>query len=778
MSAASDTTATANIPRTDGIASLKDENELQVPAGASLLGIPPAQLVPSSPDAARIAIAPRPGPAPRSFLLVGRQANTADIRIPHGSISRKHAFLYYNAQNECIVQDLGSKYGTTVNNARIPNGCTYSLQHGDILLFGNVRDNVFTFQREEEPSAATVSKNDPIHHPTDTNPRTSTEALLEKAGHGLCGRAQRQAEIAAMMATLETAPTYSSPKGLDGTDHKMDQAPSRIRDSRSTIAQNDSGSDAVAVDPHRTLAIQHRIPISHRWTVESESERQNVPTCLSVDPTGSRFMVGCTDRTLRFYDFGGMDRKQTRAFKTILPDDGYWPVAGIYSNTGDRILIGTGSVQPQVFDREGELIIKFVRGDMYVTDQSKTFGHTSSVTGVDWHPLERDIVLTSSLDGSARLWNLNGKTQFNMLVCDKVFQPKCSRGKRTSVLCVAFHPGGRAFVVGTSCGSIQIWNSHKVSSRPERAVYDAHGKGKAISALTYTYDGSKLLSRSSDDSTVNVWNPLKISQSPLPIAKCVGADTVHEHANAAFSPDGNVICAGVSEYENGSTGAPRRVRGRLNFYDIANSSKASSSSCDALFSVDHLPSNTGAVLVFWHPKVNQIFVGCSNGAVMVYYDPDISRKGALIASGKAGKYVDGLTELLQSRAPKGSSVITGEILTPLYNPNGAPKRKRDRTVEDEVQRREPERPATGKHKVGSASAGGALNFQQYVADQSMGASKAIAGKDPREALFKYNEGKAFVDRAYEGNHSKLAEKTAEEEEEEEMQQKNKPKYPN
>ena len=82
---------------------------------------------------------------------------------------------------------------------------------------------------------------------------------------------------------------------------------------------------------------------------------------------------------------------------------------------------------------------------MYVVDQAKTSGHTAAVTGVAWHPLERDIVLSSSNDGSARLWNLNGKTQFQMLVCEKVFQPKSIKGQRTNVTCIAYHPGGREF---------------------------------------------------------------------------------------------------------------------------------------------------------------------------------------------------------------------------------------------------------------------------------------------------------------------------------------------
>jgi WD repeat-containing protein 70 len=152
---------------------------------------------------------------------------------------------------------------------------------------------------------------------------------------------------------------------------------------------------------------------------------------------------------------------------------------------------------------------------------------------------------------------------------------------------------------------------------------------------------------------------------------------------------------------------------------------------------------------------------------MVYFDPMISQNGAVGWSGKVRQSVDGLTELLRSRAPTGSAAITGEIMTPLYNPNLGHKRKRNDIIE-EVPTYEPERPASSKHKVGGLASAGSVSFQQYVADtnHNKSSSKIIAGKDPREALFQYNEGKAFVDRAYEGNKSKLADKTAEQEDEE------------
>ncbi len=90
------------------------------------------------------------------------------------------------------------------------------------------------------------------------------------------------------------------------------------------------------------------------------------------------------------------------------PQPGY-PVVGFsWSSTGDRFLCAFSSVQPSVLDREGVELLRFVRGDMYITDASHTKGHTHPVTGCSWHPSEAARVLTSSADGTLRSWDLEG----------------------------------------------------------------------------------------------------------------------------------------------------------------------------------------------------------------------------------------------------------------------------------------------------------------------------------------------------------------------------------
>ena len=718
------------------------DDELKVPLSATLTSERITAVLRSGDS--RISISPETlllhPDARRRSLLVGRQAATSDLRIQHGSISRKHAVMYYDRNDDSLIlRDLGGKHGTSVNDSKIAENGMVRLKHGDRILFGNVRESVFQVEistRKEAMDSETTQQQQP--------PSKEVPAVDGVSTEGLTGRAKRQAEIAAMVASLDEAPTYQV------------HAPTPEPLPRSADPQSDKDQAQ-----QKRIIAKYALPVTQTFRIASESDRRNAVTALAVDPSGSRFAVGSTDNHLRFYDFSGMDRGRRDSFRSVTPETGHWPVACAFSNTGDRILVGTASVQPVVMDREGHEVIQFVRGDMYVTDQSKTVGHTAAVSDVDWHPLERDWVLTASLDGSARLWNVqDGRMQFKKLCCDKVYSAKNVKGQRTTVTAVCFHPGGREFALGTSCGSVQIWNKTR-TSRPEKAVFGIHA-GRSVASLTYTVDGTRLASRSAEDTTVQVWNAQRLSRSSVPLVTCRHAGSLHDHANAAFSPDGKILCVGVSE--NRMVGDKRQEIGRLSFYDVS----GDNGTVDPLLSLD-TDTNSSPIVVKWHSRINQIFVGCSDGQILVLYDANLSNKGALIAASKVGRSVDDLSALLNSRAPTGSAGVSGEIVTPFSLPMyreervNVKKRKREER-KDPVKSREPERPATGKHKTGGQT--GSLNFAQAVADQTMSKSKAIAGKDPREALFQYNEGASFVDRAYEGNKSQLAEKTAEEEEEE------------
>ena len=632
-----------------------------------------------------------------------------------------------------MLQDLGGKHGTHVNGERITG--TRALQHGDVIVFGqpNIQESAFTVDYQttikNKTTPTTIQTKEESKIPNNSNEDQEHPDPLA----GLSGRARREAEILQMMATLEENPTYQTYTNETPTPN---------------------GNNEIIIEPIKELTIvqTYQLPLTNRFTIpNNETTTTTTMTALAVDPSGSRFALGA--KHLALFDFSSLDQLRQTPFKTLDVESGYNVVDMAYSNTGDRIVVGTGSVSPKVLGRDGELLLEFIRGDMYVTDMARTTGHTASITGVTWHPLERDIVLTASMDGSARLWNLLGKTQFHKLVCDKVYRAKNSRGQRTGVTSVAFHPGGREFAIGTVCGSIQIWNSTRVGTRPERAVFDDSG---SLTSLIYSHDGSKLASRCSNTTVLKVWNSQTLRQSSQPICTLAGLPSEHERANCAFSPNGKFIIAGTSEYGKAADGT-RNEKGSLQVFKLPVQPLTQS-----LLSILELDMNTGVVLVQWHPKLHQIFVTCSDGSAVVWYDDCWSKKGALISSAKAGRVQDSLSALLKSRAPTGSASIAGEIITPLYQPGGH-KRKRNGD-EDTNKSRAPQPPVSGKYKIGSQS-GTSVTLQQFVANSSINQNKVIAGKDPREELFKFNTGKSFVRQAYD-TEGHLAEKTVEQEEDE------------
>lgn len=48
-----------------------------------------------------------------------------------------------------------------------------------------------------------------------------------------------------------------------------------------------------------------------------------------------------------------------------------------------------------------------MKGDMYIRDLKNTKGHISGLTHGEWHPKTKETILTSSEDGSLRIWDVN-----------------------------------------------------------------------------------------------------------------------------------------------------------------------------------------------------------------------------------------------------------------------------------------------------------------------------------------------------------------------------------
>ena len=685
---------------------------------------------------------------------------------------------------------------------------TTEIRDGNVLVFGNVKEREFVVRLppsmkagDEAAADAEAAAAETVGGATASEKKVGNDANGDVPGNtvndgdvgqdkpdpfeGLSGRERREAEIKAMMESLDENPAYQKysapPEDAEEEEPIGQKSNANGRSSAHSSAGANAqtkGNDIGSAGAKLGLPVTRTAPFASSATAvptpsDPRSGGGRALSALSLDPAGSRLVTGCTDTNLRLYDFNGMDADQ-KAFREVTIEEGHPVTALCHSNTGDRMLVGTTSAQPMVVDRDGREIIQFAKGDVYMTDMSKTIGHTATVTDVAWHPLEKDKVMTASIDGSARMWNLSsGKTAFKKLKCDLVYRTKNSKGIRTAVTACAYHPSGREICLGTADGSIQIWDATRVKPRPDKVIYDAHGTGNAICHVGYSYDGKRLVSRSSDDTTAKVWEARRISRSSRPILIASGLPSFFDGSNCAFSPNGKMLVAGTSveppRKKGGGSGV--EARGTIRFYQIPTDGSAPSSETqDALLELDAAAQGASIVKVIWHHKLNQIFVAGSDGSCRVFYDEKLSKKGALLSMAKGVKRKDDLSMLLESRAPQGSSGLGADKIIaphslPMYRDEKltAGKRKREE-LKDPVKSKRPQAPEGGVKTGGQTSA--SVNFTQFVVKSTI-KNKNIAGKDPREELFKYSEGKSFASKAYEGDQERvLATKTAEQEEEE------------
>lgn len=603
-------------------------------------------------------------------LIVGRQQSSVDIRIDNKSISRKHTAIYYSCDGKSvIVQDLGGKHGTYVDSKRIESNGSQRVSLNEAqsctLRFGNaplvcemsipaVTQAPSSLQDAQKASEGDLAEELPREVRDGSalqHPRMETDMSSS--------RETREQQIAEMMKSFDVAPSYkkySTPDDEEIVPEKRKVAATgrnnSLDDSRSTREDN----------PHR-LPITSSIILSSGSDSFTSSDGADVPlqgnasvSSLEFEPSGTRLLAGHRDGTLRFYDFNGMQPKKNSSGETTyapfrivdsdndpLDSTGRHIISSIGpSATGGSWIIGTTSAQPRVLDREGvATLFHFIKGDTYVTDMNNTKGHTAPVTGVAFNPLIRDVCYSTGLDGSIRQWDVSGRgrSQFNKLICQKlVGKVKNAKGQRTQVVSnLAVHPNGRKIVVGTSCGSVQIWDCATISNRPLGTVHCAHGNMKPVTFVTFSASGNRIATRSDADECVRVWDVNGIEKGSksfsrkvvsrrgdddddhppsLLLAVCKGLPALNESSACAFGYDGRIICAGTAVH-------PRHTNtcGQLKFFELptepskaggTSKSKNKTERLDAILSVGVAP-NASVLGVCWHAKLNQIAIGTSNG---------------------------------------------------------------------------------------------------------------------------------------------------------------------
>jgi glucose/arabinose dehydrogenase len=515
----------------------------------------------------------------------------------------------------------------------------------------------------------------------------------------------------------------------------------------SAAAADHNPEQAAAPQNFDEFVAEHKVPIENQIDLVGHTK---AVSCISVEPAGNRVVTGSYDYAVKIYDFGGMDSRH-RAFQSIEAQENHMVVSISHSPSGDRFIVATGSSQPKVYDREGKELIKFVRGDMYLRDLSNTKGHTMEVTGVQWHPTEKEVVMTSSLDGSIRIWDLQGESTFGTLVNKHVLKVRgLSGANRLGLNSCCYSPNGKKMAGGAADGSVHIFNEKKVYSKADLVLRHDCCAQREITSVAFTKDGNTLAMRSSSGHVL-LWDVRseKAAKAPLKIFADLPND--YPTANIAFSPDGSLLCCGTSpvahtapsnaaaiaiasdaapassSQSTGSSGAAAPaaqavegpLKSRLYFFDLTGESTAP---CLSIA----VEAGATVIMVRWHPTTNQILCTMSSGVTRVFYDPVHSKKGALLSASKAPKRVRDLTDF----------AAVGEIYNPLALPMyrtempGDHKKRREELKDPYLAKIPTNKPAGGPGTRTNTS----FFFTNHVMkDRVVDKSRS---EDPREALLR------------------------------------------
>lgn len=444
-------------------------------------------------------------------------------------------------------------------------------------------------------------------------------------------------------------------------------------------------------------------------------------TALSVDASGARIASGSLDYDVKLWDFGGMTQS-FKPFKTFEPFESHTVRDVAWSPNGERLLVAAGTAQPKVYDRNGNLLLTYKKGDLYIRDMKNTAGHVAEVTSCFWHPIDRALFATSSADSTVRLWDLENPNYQKTVVVVKSKE----RGTRTKVTCAAFSPDGKMLAAGCLDGALHIWSTSGTYSRPNATIEGAHAKDTETSSVCFTKDGRALASRGGDG-TVKLWD---VRAFKKPLAVRTGLPNSYAQTNVVFSPDETAVLTGTSaeraeEDDEGRLG-PITEGGRIEVL--------SRSDLRTLKSIENEGDPSSVVKVAWQPRINQILAATSSGAIHLHFSPQLSTRGALLCVGKKARaraYDDDANGKMGITGP----IITPGAMDPQQRGQGfsqmAKKRKMEKMRQDPVASRMPDRPMEGRGKGGRI---GAAATQHMVQGMYTDRSRE---EDPREALLKY-----------------------------------------
>jgi WD40 repeat protein len=464
----------------------------------------------------------------------------------------------------------------------------------------------------------------------DPNISAEDEAIRKLLGTSSFGKQDAAANVQAQIALSKRKEHVGSSKAIEHrhsakprTQHRADV---KIVTAEDGAHGHDSDEDDDDDDDDDDDSDEDEFPISHEIVLKTH---ERPVTSVTLDASGTRLVSGSTDCTFKLHDFPSMTPTTLKAFRSVDPSESKisattetHSVHQVSFNplAPSQVLVITALPQAKIFDRDGELLTEFVKGDMYLRDLNNTKGHISEITSGAWCPTDRNLCVTAGTDSTLRIWDAkNRRSQREVIVFKSKAAGAAGRTRMTAVAWAPQESGTSSVVVSAGFdGSLVAYNGNGPYTRPLAEVRDAHVANTWTSGLAISSDGRLLVSRGGDD-TVKLWDLRKFKQ-PVSTGSYPSTSSQYPTSNVIFSPNSSNVLLGSPS-------------GHLHILNPA-----------TLRAEVSTPVTPGSPLitVLWHDKLNQIVTGSANGETHVLYNPNTSVGGALLVLSKAPKrrYID------------------------------------------------------------------------------------------------------------------------------------------
>lgn len=444
-------------------------------------------------------------------------------------------------------------------------------------------------------------------------------------------------------------------------------------------------------------------------------------TTITVDTSGSRMITGSTDCTLKLHDFATMAPNTLRAFKSVDPtaskdsaasESHPIHVARFNPNSPSRVLVVSATPQARILSRDGEPIMEFIKGDMYLRDMNMTKGHISEITSGTWHPTNPALCVTAGTDSTLRIWDATvGSKQKDIIVHKSKLAGSAGRSRMTAVSWGSQVDGGNSLLVSAALdGSLLMWGGDGPYTRPSGEIRDAHTPDTWTSGIDISADGRLVITRGGDD-TVKLFDTRKF-KSPVSTTSHPSASSQYPTSNIIFAPNSSAVL----------TGSPT---GDLHILNPATLRPEL---------ITPITPASPLITLGWHSTLNQIFTGSADGTTHVLFSPRTSSKAALTILSKPPKrqHIDDDPSFTTStEAISSDSIINpgepGEAI------QGSTYSSRHPTVglTASGKSRDPRRPHLPQTTPFAKSAPDEKHIREAIPLSSM------REEDPREALLKY-----------------------------------------